>query len=51
MMFGHVLINTTTFPNEYYTILLVKIVAILFFATCLNFILPIAPPNLIELLR
>ena len=46
MMFGYVLMNTTTFPNEYYAILLVKIGAILSFATRLNFILAIASPNL-----
>ena len=51
MMFGHMLINTTTFPNEYYAILLVKIGAILFFVTCLNFILVVAPSNSNELLR
>ena len=51
MMFGHVLMNTTTFPNEYYAILLVKIGAVLFFVICLNLILAIAPPNLNELLR
>ena len=37
MMFGHMLINTTTFPNEYYAILLVKIGAILFFCDLFKF--------------
>ena len=46
------LLNTITFPNEYYAILLVKIGAILLsFATHLNFILAVAPSNLNELLR
>jgi len=43
--------NTTTFPNECYAILLVKIGAILSFATHLKIILAVAPSNPNELLR
>ena len=50
MMFGHVLMNTTTFPNECYAILLVKIGVILSFVSHLKIIWAVAPSNTNELL-
>jgi len=43
--------NTTIFSNEYYTILPVKIGAILSFVPHIKFILAVAPLNPNELLR